>query len=46
MRAAAYPDEDPETLPLPEDHMRLYLYLMGHDSMGVTGQRFDAATWA
>ena len=46
MRAAAYPDEDPETLPPAEDHMRLYLYLMGPDSKGVTGRRFDAATWA
>ena len=46
MRAAAYPDEDPETLPPPEDHMGLYLYLMGPDSKGVTGQRFDAASWS
>lgn len=45
MRAAAYPDEDPETLPPPEDHMRLYLYLMGPDSKGITGERFDAASW-
>jgi len=41
MRAAAYPDEDPATLPPAEDHMPLYLYLMGPDSKGVTGQRFD-----
>ena len=46
MRAAAYPDEDPETLPPPEDHMGLYLYLMGPDSKGVTGRRFDAASWS
>lgn len=46
MRAAAYPDEDPETLPPPQDHMRLYLYLMGPDSKGITGQRFDAASWS
>ena len=46
MRAAAYPNEDPKTLPPPEDHMGLYLYLMGPDSKGVTGQRFDAASWA
>ena len=45
MRAAAYPEEDPETLPPPEDHMRLYLYLMGPDSKGITGQRFDAVSW-
>ncbi|MDE0659568.1 MAG: YciK family oxidoreductase [Gammaproteobacteria bacterium] len=46
MRAAAYPEEDPATLPPPEDHMGLYLYLMGPDSKGITGQRFDAAAWA
>lgn len=46
MRAAAYPEEDPSTLPAPEDHMELYLYLMGPDSKGVTGQRFDAASWS
>lgn len=46
MRAAAYPDEDPAILPPPEDHMGIYLYLMGPDSKGVTGQRFDAASWS
>lgn len=42
MRAAAYPGEDPETLKTPEDIMPLYLYLLGPDSMGVTGQSLDA----
>ena len=46
MRAAAYPAEDPATLPTAEQHMALYLYLMGPDSTGVNGQRFDAATWS
>lgn len=46
MRAAAYPAEDPRTLPPPEAHMKLYLYLMGPDSAGVTGRSFDAAGWA
>ena len=45
MRAAAYPSEDPATLPTPQQHMPLYLYLMGPDSKGVNGQRFDVATW-
>ena len=45
MRAAAFPAEDPATLPLPEAHMPLYLYLMGPDSRGVTGRKFDASTW-
>ena len=46
MRAAAYPAEDPATLPTAEQHMALYLYLMGPDSRGVNGQRLDAATWS
>ena len=46
MRAAAYPAEDPATLPTAEQHMALYLYLMGPDSRRVNGQRFDAATWS
>jgi NAD(P)-dependent dehydrogenase (short-subunit alcohol dehydrogenase family) len=45
MRAQAYPAEDPASLPTPEKHMPLYLYLMGPDSKGVTGQRFDAQSW-
>lgn len=42
MRAAAYPAEDPNTLKTPEDIMPAYLYLLGPDSEGVTGQAFDA----
>lgn len=42
MRAAAYPGEDPESLKTPEEIMPLYLYLMGPDSNGVTGQSLDA----
>ena len=45
MRAAAYPAEDPMTLPEPEAHMDLYLWLMGPDSVGVTGRSIDAPTW-
>jgi NAD(P)-dependent dehydrogenase (short-subunit alcohol dehydrogenase family) len=41
MRAAAYPAEDPATLKTPADLMPAYLYLMGPDSRGVTGQSFD-----
>lgn len=46
MRAAAYPNEDPNTLPKPSEHMDLYLYLMGPDSGGLTGQSLDATTWS
>lgn len=42
MRASAYPGEDPMTLKTPEDIMPLYLYLLGPDSTGITGQSFDA----
>jgi NAD(P)-dependent dehydrogenase (short-subunit alcohol dehydrogenase family) len=42
MRRAAYPAEHPDTNPPPEAIMGLYLYLMGDDSVGVTGRAFDA----
>ncbi len=42
MRAAAYPGEDPNTLQTAADIMPSYLYLMGDDSVGVTGQTFNA----
>jgi len=38
LRARAYPGENPLTLPEPEDVISLYLYLMGPDSRGTTGQ--------
>jgi NAD(P)-dependent dehydrogenase (short-subunit alcohol dehydrogenase family) len=42
MRANAYPAENPQTNPEPEDIMPLYLYLMGQDSKTVNGQSLDA----
>jgi NAD(P)-dependent dehydrogenase (short-subunit alcohol dehydrogenase family) len=45
MRSAAYPGEDPQSVPTPETHMDLYLYLLSDQSIGVTGQQFDARTW-
>ena len=42
MRATAYPGEDPGTLKTPADLMPAYLYLLGDDSKGVTGQAFNA----
>jgi NAD(P)-dependent dehydrogenase (short-subunit alcohol dehydrogenase family) len=41
MRRAAYPGEDPARRPDPATIMAPYLYLMGPDSAGVTGQSFD-----
>ncbi len=42
MRASAYPGENPMTLKPPEDLMPLYLYLMGPDSKGTSGESLDA----
>lgn len=42
MRSNAYPAENPATLRTPEAIMGTYLYLMGADSKGVTGQQFNA----
>ncbi|QEM81856.1 YciK family oxidoreductase [Halomonas binhaiensis] len=42
MRASAYPAEDPMTLRTAEDIMPTYLWLMGPDSKGHNGKKFDA----
>ena len=42
MRAQAYPAENPNTLTTAEEIMPTYLYLMGSDSIGVSGQAFHA----
>jgi len=42
MRAAAYPGEQPESNPTPEQIMPVYLYLMGADSATVNGRTFNA----
>jgi NAD(P)-dependent dehydrogenase (short-subunit alcohol dehydrogenase family) len=42
LRTWAFPGEDPSSLPRPESRVMNYLYLMGSDSRGVTGQRFEA----
>lgn len=42
MRASAYPGENPYSLKAPEDIMGPYLYLMGPDGRGTTGQSLDA----
>ena len=42
MRHLAFPAEDREKLATPESILGTYLYLLGPDSKGVTGQQFDA----
>jgi hypothetical protein len=42
MRLEAYPAEDRDALLRPEDIMPVYVYLLGPDSRGVTGQSIDA----
>ena len=42
MRLEAYPAEDRDALKTPEDILPVYLYLLGPDSKGVTGQRLEA----
>lgn len=44
MRADAYPAENPMNNPTPEEIMPLYLYLMGDDSLEITGKTLDAQT--
>lgn len=45
MRAKAYPEEDPMTLPSPEDITPVFLYLASGESNGVTGKEFNARDW-
>lgn len=42
MRAVAYPDEDPTTLPTPDEVTDVFLYLVSDASRGVSGERFRA----
>lgn len=44
LRARAYPGEDASALPEPAAIMPVYLYLMGPDSQGVTGETHSAQT--
>ncbi len=42
MHALAYPGDTPLSVPVPEDITSIYLYLMGDESAGVTGEKFSA----
>jgi hypothetical protein len=45
MRRAAYPDEDPDTLPQPDAVTGVFLWLASGAADRVTGQRFRAQEW-
>lgn len=45
MRAQAFPGEDPETLPAPEEIFPAFLYLATEHSKGVTGEHLNARDW-
>lgn len=45
MRSEAYPDEDPMTLPTPEEIAPVFVYLASDESRAVTGKSFDARDW-
>jgi NAD(P)-dependent dehydrogenase (short-subunit alcohol dehydrogenase family) len=45
MRRDAYPEEDPDALPRPDEHLGVYLWLLGPASAGVSGERFLAREW-
>lgn len=45
MRSDAYPDEDPQTLPTPEDISPVFVYLASDESIGVSGKEFNAREW-
>ena len=42
MRLAAFPGEDRDALKTPEEILAAYIYLLGADSKGITGESFDA----
>jgi NAD(P)-dependent dehydrogenase (short-subunit alcohol dehydrogenase family) len=42
MRASAYPEEDPLTLPTPEDIAPVFVYLASDDSKDMTGLAYEA----
>jgi len=45
MRAQAYPDEDPLTLPTAESIMPIFIYLASDESLAVSGQALSAREW-
>jgi NAD(P)-dependent dehydrogenase (short-subunit alcohol dehydrogenase family) len=46
MRAEAYPEEDPNTLPTAEEITPVFVYLASDEAASVTGQSLDARDWS
>jgi len=42
MRAEAYPEEDPATIPSPQDIIDIFLFLASEQSAGSNGKRYEA----
>lgn len=45
MRAAAYPQEDPMTLPAPEAIGEIFVYLASDEASGIHGKSLEARDW-
>ena len=45
MRAAAFPGEDPETLPTPDEIMPVFLHLLSERGRAHRGDRLEARDW-
>jgi NAD(P)-dependent dehydrogenase (short-subunit alcohol dehydrogenase family) len=45
MRADAYPAEDPQILPTPEEIIPIFVHLASEASLAITGQSLDARDW-
>ena len=45
MRAEAYPEENPMTLPTPDEITEVFSYLASDESLAVTGKSLDARDW-
>lgn len=45
MRAQAYPEEDPLSLPTPEEIVPIFVYLASDESREITGQSLDARSF-
>lgn len=45
MRAEAYPEEDPNTLPTPDDITPIFVYLASDESKDITAESLNARDW-